>query len=65
MEQNAAGGGKSRVRHAAEGAPIVADIAADTLRGVPALDDVRHRIRAGLRQAAGTAEVPRTSRSTL
>jgi hypothetical protein len=32
---------------------------------VPALEDVRHRIRHGLRQVAGASEVLRTSRSTL
>jgi hypothetical protein len=32
---------------------------------VPAIEDVRHRIRHGLRQVAGASEVLRTSRSTL
>ena len=32
---------------------------------MPAIEDVRHRIRHGLRQVAGASEVLRTSRSTL
>jgi hypothetical protein len=32
---------------------------------VPALDEVRHRIRHGLQQVAGASEVPRTSRAQL
>ena len=32
---------------------------------LPAIEDVRHRIRHGLRQVAGASEVLRTSRSTL
>jgi len=46
-------------------APIVADRAAGTLARVPALEDVRHRIRHGLQQVAGASEVPRTSHAQL